>query len=225
MTDIPALVQEALASGDPSAWFDRLYAAADGDASAIPWAGLAPHPALAAWLDTADLDGVDAVVVGCGLGDDAAELARRGARVTAFDISPHAVRWAKERFGAEGVDWRVADLLDLPGDWRGAFGLVVDVRTVQSLPLDVRAAAMSGVASLVGEGGWLVACLHLATSAEAQAAFGGPPWPLAPSELADWAAAGLERIELAHPPHVDPAAEIMDVRTVWARRSDGLSER
>lgn len=215
MTDVERLVQEALASGDPTSWFDRLYEAAAGDASVVPWAGLAPHPALVAWLDTADLDGVDAVVVGCGLGDDAAELARRGARVTAFDVSPRAVQWAASRFNDVAVDWQVADLLDLPSHWRGAFGLVVEVRTVQAMPIEVRTPAMQGVASLVGEGGWLVACLHLATSAQAQAEFGGPPWPLAPSELADWAAAGLERRELAHPDGADEP--VMDVRTVWHR--------
>lgn len=219
MTDIGRLVDEAMASGDPTAWFDQLYEAAGGDASGVPWAGMQPFPAVVSWLDQVDLAGVDAVVVGCGLGDDAAELARRGATVTAFDVSTRAVEWAASRFDQLDIDWQVADLLDLPPQWAQAFGLVVEVRTVQSLPVDVRPAAMAGVASLVGPGGYLLACLHLATSAEAQAAFGGPPWPLAPSELADWAAAGLTRLELSHPDRGENAdgADVMDVRTVWQR--------
>ncbi len=220
MTDAPdaAGVQPGDgADADPTGWFDPLYREAHGDPARVPWAAEAPHPHVLAWLDHVDLTGVDAVVVGCGLGDDAAELARRGARVTAFDVSPEAVAWARRRFGDLGVDWRVGDLLDLPEAWRGAFGLVVEVRTVQSLPTAVRPEAMQAVASLVGEGGYLLAVLHLATSAEAQARFGGPPWPLAPSELADWAAAGLTRLELAHPETVDADAEVIDVRTVWQR--------
>ncbi|PWG72600.1 SAM-dependent methyltransferase, partial [Enterococcus hirae] len=79
------------------------------------------------------------------MGDEAADLARRGCRVTAFDISPTAVAWAQQRFPDLDVDWRVLDLLDLPGDLRGAFGLVVEVRTVQSLPASRRDDAMHAI--------------------------------------------------------------------------------
>ncbi len=207
------------AQDDPTGWFDPIYVQADGDASKVPWASMAPHNHVTGWLDQVDLTGVDAIVVGCGLGDDAAELARRGAKVTAFDVSQQAVDWARSRFADLDIDWQVGDVLDLHPDWLGAFGLVVEVRTVQSLPVKFRARAMAGVASLVGPGGYLLAVLHLATSAEAQAKFGGPPWPFAPSELADWAMAGLTRIELAHPPHVPAHAEVTDVRTVWQREA------
>ena len=173
---------------------------------------------MTAWLDQPGLDvaGVDAVVVGCGLGDEAADLAARGCRVTAFDVSPTAVAWARDRHPDAQVDWRTADLLDLPTDLRGAFGLVVEVRTVQSLPASHRDAAMQQVASLVASGGYLVATLLLATSDSAARTWDGPPWALAPSELAAFAAAGLERVGLDHPPAEDDQPA-MEVRLVMHR--------
>lgn len=199
--------------------FDALYAEAQGDARRIPWARGQAHRYVTAWLDQPGLDvtGVDAVVVGCGLGDEAADLARRGCRVTAFDISPTAVDWARRRFPDADVDWQVLDLFDLPGHMRQAYGLVVEVRTVQSLPGDRRDEAMHAIASLVGPGGVLVATLLLATSDTAARAWQGPPWALAPSELATYAMAGLERQGLDHPPgQQDQPA--MEVRLVMTRR-------
>ena len=205
-------------------WFEPLYAEAEGDAGAVPWAALAPHPHLVSWLDQPGLDvtDVDAVVVGAGLGDDAAELARRGCRVTAFDVAPTAVDWARRRFDDASfrhpITWEVADLLDLPDHFEGAFGLVVEVRTVQSLPGSLRDEAMLRVASLVGVGGWLLATTLLATSDAAATGWQGPPWAQAPAELAAYRAGGLERVALDHAP-VDGAAPpaAMDVRLTFRR--------
>lgn len=202
---------------DATGWFEPLYAAAEGDASRIPWQRGTAHRYVTSWLDQPGLDvtGVDAVVVGCGLGDEAADLARRGCRVTAFDVSPTAVAWAQRRFPDLDVDWRVLDLLDLPEELAGAFGLVVEVRTVQSLPAERRDEAMLAVASLVGPGGYLLATLLLATSDEASRTWEGPPWALAPSELATYAMAGLERLGLDHPTgqQDEPAMEVRLVMT------------
>lgn len=207
-------------------WFDDLYRDAAGNPAVVPWAQLESHPYVRGWLDQPGLDvvGVDAVVVGCGLGDDAAELARRGCRVTAFDISPAAVAWARDRFAdltveepaPGGITWEVADVLGLPDRLVGAFGLVVEVRTVQSLPGTLRDAAMQGIASLAGPGGWVVATTLLATSDEASRTWEGPPWAQAPAELAAWRVDGLERISLDHPP-VDADREAMEVRLVLQR--------
>lgn len=221
--EVTVAASRVLASG-ASERFEPLYADAGGDAAAVPWAALAPHPHLVGWLDQPGLDvrGVDAVVVGCGLGDDAMELARRGCRVTAFDVSPTAVAWARDRFDREqegltgSVAWEVADVLDLPDHLLGGFGLVVEVRTVQSLPGSMRDAAMLAVASLVGPGGYLVVTTLLATSDEAARTWRGPPWAQAPAELAAYRAGGLERLSLEHPP-VDPSRPAMDVRLVFRR--------
>ncbi|HSG80555.1 MAG TPA: class I SAM-dependent methyltransferase [Acidimicrobiia bacterium] len=168
-----------------TAWFDRLYDAAERNALAVPWASETPCPELGALLE-AGLTPGRAIVVGCGLGDDAAALTQAGWATTAFDVSATAITWARERFG-EVVDWHVADLFDLPDEWIAAFDLVVEVRTVQSLPPALQARAMQAVASLVRSRLLLVANLrpHRAIPT-------GPPWPLSLEELGTYEDAGLE---------------------------------
>ena len=214
--DVPGLVEEHLGEGRPTGWFEPLYAAADGDPRAVPWGGTEPHPYVTDWLEAPVVapPGRRAVVVGCGLGADAAALHAHGYAVTAFDVSATAVAWARERL-PDAVEVRVADLLDLDEDLIGAFDLVVEVRTVQSLPGVVRDAAMHAVASLAAPDGVVVAVTLLATSAEAARTADGPPWAQAPAELAAYRAGGLERIALEHP---DPAgAPAVDVRLTLQR--------
>jgi SAM-dependent methyltransferase len=183
----------------------------------VPWAALAPHPYLETWLDdpVATPPGRRAAVVGCGLGDDAALLAGRGYDVTAFDVAPSAVAWARRRFPDAAVSWLVADLLDLPTQLQGAFDLVVEVGTVPSLPGVVRDAAMHAIGSLVAPGGVLVAVALLASGPDAERGPGGPPWPQAPSELAAYVGAGLVRLALEHP-EAAPAGP-MEVRLTLQR--------
>src|SRR5687768_9193611 len=89
-----SLARKHLPEGDALGWCEALYAGALDDVSAIPWADLRPNPNVVGWLDArGGPGGRKALVVGCGLGDDAEELARRGFEVTAFDIAPTAVRW------------------------------------------------------------------------------------------------------------------------------------
>ena len=183
----------------------------------MPWAELTAHSYVVDWLDTPVVapPGQRAVVVGCGLGDDAAELARRGYEVVAFDVSASAVAWARKRFRRAPVDWRVLDLLDLPDDLLGAFDLVVEVRTVQSLPGVVRDAAMHAIGTLAAPGGVVVAVSLVASSNDVARSWQGPPWAQAPSELAAYRAAGLERIALEHP---DPDERgVMEVRLTLQR--------
>ncbi len=70
---------------------------------------------LLAWLP-ADLAGARVLDAGCGPGMLAIELAARGARVTAVDLSPTLVGLARERAagrpGAERIAWHVGDMLD-----------------------------------------------------------------------------------------------------------------
>ena len=103
-------------------FFESFYASASDDLSQIPWARLSPRPLLVRWLDAEPpAEGTPALVVACGLGDDAEELARRGCVVVAFDVSPTAIDVARRRFPHSRVSYRVADLFDLPLDWRERF--------------------------------------------------------------------------------------------------------
>src|SRR5690349_8682404 len=116
-----ALAAAALQRGDPTGWFEELYAGAAG-AGEVPWADLVPNPSMVQWLDREGVtgDGGRALKVGAGLGDDAEELARRGFVVTAFDIAPSAVTWARRRFPGSPVEYVVADALAPPAEWAGA---------------------------------------------------------------------------------------------------------
>jgi len=80
---------------------------------------------LLGWLP-ADLRGKRVLDAGCGTGALALEAARRGAAVTAIDLSPTLIGLARERAtgdqGAGSVEFLVGDMLDLP---QGRFDHVV----------------------------------------------------------------------------------------------------
>lgn len=171
-------------------WFEQLYASAGDDLERIPWAQLAPRPALVEWLDRhPPAAGTPALVVACGLGDDAEELARRGCAVDAFDVSPSAIATARRRFPGSAVDYRVADLFELPHDWPARFELVVEVMTVQSIAPEFHRAAIAAIAGCVAPGGRLL--VRAAVRGEDEPAE-SRPWPLAPSELRWFEDEGME---------------------------------
>lgn len=94
-------------------WFEELYARSVDDLERIPWARLAPRPELVTWLDRhPPASGTSAMVVACGLGDDAEELARRDCTVEAFDLSPSAIAAARRRFSASTVRYEGLDARD-----------------------------------------------------------------------------------------------------------------
>ncbi len=191
---VQKLASQSLTQSDPSGWFDILYAEAQGDPRQVPWAKLTPHPALESWLSDRAItgEGRPALVIGCGLGDDAQALADRGFEVTAFDISPTAVAWCQERFPDSSVHYCVADLFNLDPAWRGQFDLIEECRNIQALPLNVRSQIMGAIAPLVAPGGTLlIITRHRDNNSETD----GPPWPLCDSELAEFQNWGLAEIQ------------------------------
>jgi SAM-dependent methyltransferase len=167
---------------EDTAWFERLYASAEAGEASVPWFRGGPNPFLAQWVDERAGDGAGrrALVIGTALGDDAELLAARGFAVTAFDIAPTAIEGARRRFPASSVDYVVADLLDLPAQWRGAFDLVAEAITVQALPVSLRDRAIDAIASTVAPGGTLVVVSGIH---DGQGERDGPPWPLTREEL------------------------------------------
>lgn len=83
------LASRSIAEGDPTGWFEPLYAAAASGAATVPWDRAAPHSLLAEWAARSRVtgEGRRALVVGAGLGRDAEFLAGLGFDVDAFDIS------------------------------------------------------------------------------------------------------------------------------------------
>jgi SAM-dependent methyltransferase len=178
--------------------FEEIYASAGSDLKAVPWASLAPHPALVAWLDgLSEVRGQAALVVGCGLGDDAEAVSRRGYQVSAFDTAPTAIATCRRRFPDSGVDYQVADLFGLPDAWRARFDLVVEVRTLQSLPTQERANVAAAIAG-TARGGVLVWVRCLARDDAEPVTT--RPWPVSRSELNAFGDAGLRQLEFRGEP-------------------------
>jgi SAM-dependent methyltransferase len=110
---------------------------------------LKPNKFLARYAEATDLRGNNrkALVVGCGLGDDARFLHDLGFRVTAFDISPTAIEWARRIHRDTDIKFVVADLFDPPKNWYQAFEFVLEVYTIQPLPLEMRAQTIDAIAN------------------------------------------------------------------------------
>jgi 2-polyprenyl-3-methyl-5-hydroxy-6-metoxy-1,4-benzoquinol methylase len=193
------LAASAQDDDDPTAWFDRLYAAADAGRAAVPWDRGGPHPLLVDWTTSggqADGPGGRALVVGSGLGDDAELIATLGFETVAFDVSPTAVATAQRRYPASPVTYVVRSLFDLPDEWLGGFDFVFESQTVQSIPESMRADATAAVRSTVAPGGRL---LVIAAAREPDEPADGPPWPLTRADVnaflgADLAVVLVERL-------------------------------
>jgi len=187
------LASEAIANGDPTGWFDRLYSAGEAGEVSMPWERDEPHPLLREWAKTRPVDGAGkrAVVVGCGLGADAAFLAELGFDTVGFDVSPTAVRLAGQRH--RSVQFEVADLLALPDEWRSAFDLVVEIFTLQALPDPPRSQAIPSVAGLVAPGGTLLAVAFRYVDG---GPIGGPPFPLPRTTMESIGDDGLDLVRL-----------------------------
>jgi SAM-dependent methyltransferase len=198
---VKKLAAEYLDKSQPYGWFETLYQQSEKDPSRVPWAKLQPHPELAKWLETESVLTAEksAIVIGCGLGDDAEALQAFGYNVTAFDVSPTAIAWCRDRFPNSQVNYQVADLFKLPENWRSNFDLVFECRTIQSLPIDIankteitlRSQAIWAVFSLVKPGGKL---LLITRTRPADSLPEGPPWGLSPAELNEFIELGLSEV-------------------------------
>jgi hypothetical protein len=175
--DIDAVPSDDEATG----WFEPLYAAAQQGEAEVPWDRGEPNPLLVEWAQRRRPAGARALVIGSGLGEDAEYVAGLRFETTAFDISETAIETTRRRFPDSRVTYRVADLLDLPAEWREAFDLVVESITVQSLPPRLHREAIDVVVGTVAPGGTL---LVISAARAENEPVDGPPWPLTPSEIA-----------------------------------------
>lgn len=144
----------------PTEWFDSIYTDAEGDYRNVFWADLEPSPYLIGWLEKHNIkNGKKAIAIGCGVGDDAEALSRAGYEVTAFDISPEAIRLCKKRYPNSNVNYLVTDLFDYPQEWKENFDLVYECNTIQVLPGKYRIKARDAMVSLLALDAYiLVSC-------------------------------------------------------------------
>ena len=170
------LSEAAQADGEPLRWFEELYAGANRNSDEIPWARMEPHPKMVEWIANHPHVQGKALVIGCGLGDDAELLSAVGFEVTAFDISESSIQWCKDRYPTTEVEYIVADLISPPEGWYNEYDLVVEIHILQAIPEEVRDPAAAQIPGLLNSGGSLLCIGRLAgfqTPNESP-----PPWPL-----------------------------------------------
>lgn len=191
------LAAESLAGADPTGWFERLYAAAEHGDAEIPWDRGGPHQLVLEWAERHRLDGRGrrALVVGCGLGEDAELLAARGFDVVGFDVSETAIRSARARHPDSTVTYLTADLFAPPAEWSEAFDLVVESLTVQSLPPTTRQTTIPRIRRFVRPDGTLLVVAFASADDEPM---DGPPWPLGSADIASFGSDGLSTVRVEH---------------------------
>ena len=178
--------------GDATGWFDALYAEAAGNHEHIPWADLEPNKFLKIWAEQTNLrgNGRNALVVGCGLGDDAKFLDDLRFKVTAFDISPTAIEWAKKIHAETSIEFVVADLFNAPSAWKNTFEFVLEVYTIQPLPIAMRETVIDAIAGFVAKNGKLVVVTRGRENDEIPTEL---PWALSRQDLSRFETNGLEQ--------------------------------
>lgn len=192
------LAQRFYEVNDPTGWFEELYEGAKGDETAIPWANLEVNPNLASWIETNKLQNKlqgeekTALVVGCGLGDDAEALSNLGFDVWGFDISPTAIAWCQKRFPNSVVNYLVDDLLNPTIINDQQFDFILESYTLQALPGEIRPQGIKTIAQLLPPGGrLLVICRGRNINQPAL----NLPYPLTKEELGYFAELGLRQIK------------------------------
>jgi SAM-dependent methyltransferase len=208
------LAEQFTERGEMLGWFDAFYKEAAGDNSQIPWADLEPNAYFRQWAEDVGLkgNGRSALVVGCGLGDDARYLDDLGFKVSAFDISPTAIEWAKRLSEGREIRFEVMDLFEPFRDWLGGFDFVLEIYTIQPLPMELRERVIDSVAGFVRGGGELVVVTR---GREDEVEPDKLPWPLSRRDLSRFETHGLSQTDFRI---TDPTDEEPDPRWVVAYR-------
>jgi len=174
-------------------FFESVYENANhDDLSTITRATLAPNVYLEKHLSIQEsVSDKKALVIGCGLGDDALILEKHGYEVEALDISPSAIALAKKRHPNSKVDFHVGDIYNMPESSIGKYDFVYEGLTIQSLPPADREKLVGIIVSLVAHDGELLVYAHTQDDADD---YGGPPWPLYEDEFMLFEKEGLEKV-------------------------------
>lgn len=186
--------QFSIQEDQPSEWFEPLYADANTNGEGVPWANMETHPSFRTWLTQNPLkgDGKLALIVGCGMGDDAIELESLGFQVTAFDVSETAINFCKERFPQSNVEFVQADLLKSQPQWQRKFDFVLEIFTVQALPPKYEKELIENISSFAAPDGQILVIAEVGS--EERSFENGPPWVLTSQHIDSFVSCGLRVI-------------------------------
>ncbi len=152
-----------------------------------------PSPVLAELLEVAAAQGITLgshiAVPGCGFGHDAAELAKRDFRVTAFDFALSAIEGARARYG-DAVAWRQEDWFTTE---EGPFDSIFDHTCFVAMDPARRAEYLAICASRLKPAGiWLAVLFHDTHGRP------GPPFQISVEDADALAAVRFEVLHLRH---------------------------
>ena len=175
-----------------SDWFNDLYSEHKDNHENIPWARQAVNPLLESYLeDETQVHTGKALVIGCGLGDDACALSLAGYDVVAIDVSEVALELAREKFPDSKIKFEVQDVFEMPRTHSERFDFVFEALTIQSLPVEFREKMINAIADTLAPNAKLLLVAHERTSE-----FDGPPWPLTKEEVDLFKSYGLKELAL-----------------------------
>lgn len=187
-----AMVKSFQENDDPLGWFDSIYTDAKGDHNNVFWADLKANPYLLQWFEQSspNTQGKSAIAIGCGVGDDAQALSQMGYKVTAFDISPEAIRLCKKRYPDSSVHYLVADLFNYPNAWKENFDIVYECNTIQVLPGKYRIQARASMVSLLAHNASILVSCRSREKGKQEDAI---PLPLDKDEMNGFIQCGLKQ--------------------------------
>lgn len=173
-----------------SAWFNDLYEKHQDKHENIPWATQAVNTLLKTYLDdTTQTHKGKALVIGCGLGDDAHALEVAGYDVLAIDISEMALELAQKRSTDLNIKYEKQDIFDMPEKYDGYFDFAFEAFTIQSLPREFREKMIKAISKTLAQNAKILVVADTKTKE-----FDGPPWPLTKEEMSIFKSVGLKEL-------------------------------
>jgi len=157
-------------------FFENIYNTKSDNLNSIPWAKLEVNEYLKDYLNNnANTNNKKALVIGCGIGDDADYLASKGYEVDAFDISPSAINIAKKRFCNKNINFFVQDIFSLPNNMINSYDFVYEGLTIQSINPKFKNELIKIISSLGKKDSHLLLYSNFQDDIDN---YDGPPWPL-----------------------------------------------
>ena len=162
-----------------SSWFNDLYEEHKDNHENIPWATQAVNTLLKSYIeDETQTHKGKALVIGCGLGDDAHALEVAGYDVVAIDVSEVALELAQKRSTDSSIKYEKQDIFDMPEKYNGYFDFVFEAFTIQSLPREFRGKMIKAISKTLAPNAKILVVANKQTKL-----FDGPPWPLTQEEI------------------------------------------
>lgn len=168
------------------------------------WDKGSPAPPLLEYLANKTLTG-KWLVPGCGTGHDVRALASVGVIPVGMDFAPAAIDAARSVKPVGQETYVLANFLDLPASYTGAFDGIFEHTCFCAIRPDDRPAYVASCASALRKGGELLAIFYL-DPREADDD-GCPPFPTDWAEIPRLFGAAFELVDLWKPAHCYPGRE------------------